>query len=144
MANIKWNSAELIARAQRGAMIGVTRGIGIVEKRAVELVLQTKKSGRKYRRRGIIHQASAPGEPFASDTGTTLAAREIVTFSRVSDRNLIARLIFRGWNAFRLEHGTRRMAPRPFARRALAETRDQVQDAVYAEIAAELRTGGRR
>jgi len=132
---ISWRSPQIIAKVQRGALRGVTIGIGIVERRAVELILNTKKTGRIYRRRGKSHQASAPGEPFANDTGQTLAARTKV----IDKAALRARLIFRGWNAVRLEHGTRKMAPRPYARRSLAETRDQVQDAVFGEILAELR-----
>ena len=115
---------------------GLAIGIGIVEARAVYLITQTKKTGRIYRRgRGRQHQASAPYEPFANDTGDTLKRRRVA----VDAAALRATLYFHSVNAARLEHGTRKMKPRPFARRALSETRQQVIDAVVGEVAKELR-----
>lgn len=132
---IDWRAPQIVEKVRKGAMRGVVIGIGIVEARAVWLITQTKKSGRIYRRRGVQHQSSAPGEPFASDTGTTLARRT----TELDAGRLRARLSFRSQNAIRMELGTRKMAPRPFGRRALAETRDQVQDAILGEIREELR-----
>lgn len=130
-----WNAPAVLAKARRGALAGVMRGIGIVEARAVQLVTQGTKTGKIYRRRGKKHQSSAPGEPFASDTGDTIKRRNIT----LDAAKIRAALHFHSVNAARLEHGTRKMRPRPFARRALAETATQVQDAVMADIIAELR-----
>jgi hypothetical protein len=136
---VDWHGADIMARVRAGALKGVGEGIGIVEKRAIELILHTAKTGRLYRRRGVVHQASAPGEPFASDTGATIEARTI----EIDAAELRGRLAFRSENASRLEHGTKKMDPRPFARRALSETRSQVSDAVAAAIVAELRGDGK-
>lgn len=131
-----WNSPAIVSAVRRGALKGVMIGIGIVEARAVYLITQTKKSGRIYRRRGVKHQSSAPGEPFANDTGETLKRRD----TTLDAAHIRATLHFRSINAARMEHGTRKMRPRPFARRAISETRNQVTDAVLGSIVAELKT----
>lgn len=131
---IKWNGATISSKIGRAAMRGVAIGISMVEQRAVSLVLGTTKSGAVYRRRGVTHQASAPGEPFASDTGSTINHRRI----EFDDGSLSARLIFDTPVAAYLEFGTRKMEPRPFARRALAETRTMVEVAIQAEIRAAM------
>jgi hypothetical protein len=131
-----WNAPAIVAKVRRGALKGVMRAIGIVETRAVQLVTQGSKTGKVYRRRGKKHQSSAPGEPFASDTGDTIKRRNIT----LNAAKIRATLHFHSVNAARLEHGTRKMRPRPFARRALSETATQVQDAVLSDIIAELRT----
>lgn len=95
-------------------------GADDVAARAQELILDPPKTGRIYDRgEGFgTHQASAPGEAPASDTGKL--ANEIGV-----DRVDLARLrvaIFSSakYSAF-LEFGTSRMEPRPFLRRALRE-----------------------
>lgn len=130
----KWNAPEIIAKVRTGVMRGIGRGILTVEREAVRLILNTPKTGRIYRRRGIDHQASAPGEPFASDTGRTLASRTTELFPA----ELRARLVFRSKIARYLEYGTRRMEPRPFARPALANSREQVAREVVEEVRKEL------
>lgn len=131
--SVKWNSAPIIAAVRRGASIGLIRGIGIVEQRAVSLLLNPPKSGRIYRRRGVEHQASAPGEAPASDSGRLVASR----LARLID-GLRARLSFGTKYAMPLEVGTPKMEARPYARRALIETRNEVGAAIGAEIRTEL------
>lgn len=133
---VDWNSPAIIDKVRRGALKGVVKGLGIVEARAVYLITQTAKTGRNYKRRGgKVHRASAPGEPFANDSGDTLRRRDI----SIDATNLSGTLHFHSINAVRLEFGTRRMLPRPFARRALSETATQVQDAIMIAIVEELR-----
>ena len=132
---VKWNGPQIAARVRKGTLAGLVIGIGIVEQRVVQLTTQMPKTGRVYRRRGVKHQSSAPYEPFASDTGNTLAGRTI----KIDAAALRATLTFRTVNAARMEFGTKKMRPRPSARRALSETADQVRDAVLGEIATELR-----
>lgn len=131
---LRWHGAELLARVRQGAMQGVVEGIGIVERRAVSLILDTTKSGRVYRRRGVEHQASAPGEPPASDTGTLVNARRI---DLIPER-LAARLVFWAKYAIYLQFGTAKMGPRPWADRALNETRDEVRATIHSNIRASL------
>lgn len=131
---MQWNDA-LAGQIEAAAMRGVTRWIGLVDQRAVDLILSGAKTGRKYRRRGITHQASAPGEPPASDTGTLVRNRE----TQLIPERLAGRLKFMAAHAIMLELGTRNMAPRPFARRALRETEAEGAGYVTSEIAAVLR-----
>jgi hypothetical protein len=87
----------------------VRRGLQ-VERRVKELVHQHG-TGRLYTRRGIVHQASAPGEPPASDTG--LYGASITQALEADVQGLVEKI---GTNDKRgpwLELGTRNMAPRP-------------------------------
>lgn len=117
---VKWNE-DLMPQLRQAAMRGVVGWIGIVEQRAVDLIMSPPKTGRVYRRRGVEHQASAGGEAPANWTGRLVNSRRIVLF----ESTLRARLLFSTDYAAFLELGTRKMEPRPFARRALAETKGQ-------------------
>jgi hypothetical protein len=65
-------------------------------------------TGRVYMRGSRRHQASAPGQPFANDTGTTANAITIRMHSP-----LHGSLELNGENWRRQEFGTVNMAPRP-------------------------------
>lgn len=130
MSKISWNQAEIMARARQGTMRGIVRWIGAVEQRAVDLILDPPKTGQIYRRRGVSHQASAPGEAPANWTGRLVNSRRIDLF----EPELRARLNFSTEYALPLEVGTAKMEPRPYARRALAETREEGAAYVRAEI----------
>lgn len=131
---VDWNGPEVIAAARRGALIGVMGAIGLVEARAIYLITQTSKSGKVYRRRSVEHQSSAAGEAPASDRGDLVKNRTI----RLDAQAMRAVLSFHAAHAIKLELGTRKMAPRPFGRRALAETATQAQDVIFGEIMAEI------
>lgn len=131
---LTWNAAAIEGRIRQGALQGVAEGIGIVEQRAVALIMNPPKTGRIYKRRGVEHQASAPGEAPASDTGTLVNARHT---DLIPDQ-LAARLTFTARHALWLERGTRKMAPRPFAGRALMETKDDVENAIARNAAMSL------
>jgi hypothetical protein len=114
---VTWNNSigpEIALAANRG----LAEWIGIVERRAVQLITDPPKSGKIYRRRGVEHQASAAGEAPANWTGRLLNSRRI----ELLPEQFRARLIFSTEYAAPLELGTRKMEPRPYARRALAET----------------------
>jgi hypothetical protein len=66
------------------------------------------KSGRTYNRRGKAHQASAPGEAPATDTGSLVSS---ITFKQVT--RLTAEVESRLDYAAYLEFGTQRMGARP-------------------------------
>lgn len=134
---MRWYGAEWEARLRQGAMHGVVEGLGIVEQRAIYLITNPPKSGRVYKRRGVEHQASAPGEAPASDTGTLVNARQ----TKFDQQNVSGRLTFTSRHAEMLERGTRKMEPRPWARRALMETRAQVTAAIQRGVARALGHG---
>ena len=76
------------------------------------------KSGTIYKRRGISHVASAPGEPPAIDTG------QLIGSVRVTRLEAMRWAV--GTNteyAAHLEYGTRKMAARPFLRPAAERAR---------------------
>lgn len=129
------HSPALIARVRGAALRGVVTAIGIVDSHAVVLITSPPKSGRIYRRRGVSHQASAPGEAPASDTGQLVNSRRI----EIDAAALRGRLIFASRKAIYLERGTRNMAARPFARRALLEKKRAIRAAINGEIKAEFR-----
>lgn len=132
--SIEWYGPEIEAKLRRGAMQGVVEGLSIVEQRAIFLITNPPKTGRVYVRRGVAHQASAPGEAPASDTGTLVNTRR----TELNEQQLSGKLIFSAGHALPLERGTRKMAPRPFGRRSLMETKDQIMEAIRRNCAAAL------
>ena len=89
----------------------------------VEATMKTSMSGAKrgivYQRGGKAHQASAPGEPPAIDTGNLVNS----VFSEKSGPGQ-ALVGASAEYAEYLEFGTRKMAARPFLRPALEKARD--------------------
>ena len=66
------------------------------------------KTGRKYQRRTVVHQASAPGQAPATDTGF------LVSSIYNEDRGYLSKAIGSRLDyAFYLEFGTRKIAARP-------------------------------
>lgn len=129
---VDWNAQAVVALIRKGAMRGVVRAITLVETEAVRLIMHTPKTGRIYRRRGVEHQASAPGEPFANDTGRLLNSRTI----EPDAQDLSASLVFRTEYAAALEYGTRTMEPRPYAMPAAMNKAEAARDAIAQEIQA--------
>lgn len=80
---------------------------------AIESVQAGGKSGRVYKRRNVVHRASAPGQSPASDTG--FLVRSII--AQVSGE-MTAQLVVKANYAVHLEYGTQKMAARPFVRPA--------------------------
>lgn len=132
---VKWNDAGLRARARVGAMRGVVAASEEVRNEAVRLILDTPKTGRFYRRRTVVHQASAPGEAPASDTGT-LVGRITTNYDRLPE--LVGVVGAHTDYAAYLEYGTKKMAARPFMRPALANKRAEIKETISRAIRAEI------
>jgi len=98
------------------------------------LIAQGPKTGRVYIRRGRRHQASAPGEPPANETGRL---RKSVGY-QVRGTHQLAVGEEAPYAAF-LEHGTRRMAPRPHLLVAANNTARSAVDALGRNVHARLR-----
>ncbi len=107
---------------------GMRGAIAIVVADAKRSVARGPKTGRIYTRRGITHQASAPGEPPATDTGVLVnsIAGDIETSER---QNGFVRAYIRASAAYAgfPELGTRRMAARPFLVPAIERNRAAIQ-----------------
>ncbi len=143
MASGNWYGDDVLRRFQAAAVLGITKGIGIVETEAVRLITDGPKTGAIYTTffftlgsgpsRITIpygsrpaHQASAPGEAPASDTGYLVNNRSI----NIDTASIRATLSFHAAYAVFLEYGTDRMEPRPFARPALMNTWNAVIGAI--------------
>lgn len=135
---VKFNDQSILATVRRAAMIGIVRGTEAVRKEAVSLILSSPKSGRVYARGGVAHQASAPGEAPASDTGR-LAGSIRTEYDR---SRLAGKVVASTEYAPHLEYGTARMEPRPYMRPALAAKRDDIERDVQEEVALALRRAG--
>lgn len=75
-------------------------------------------TGREYTRHGIAHTASAPGEPFATDTGRLRAS--ITHALEVDALGLVAKVGTDVIYGLYLELGSSRMSARPWLRPALS------------------------
>ena len=132
---LEWNGPEILALLRQAAFRGVVRGTESVKTRMIERISNPPKTGRIYRRNTVEHQASAPGESPATDTGrlvqsitTSYDPQRVVGYVNVSSSYAAA-----------LEFGTPRVASRPYARVSLAEKTKEIEADIAREIAEVLR-----
>lgn len=135
---MNWNGDALVARIRQAAMRGVVRGTEAVRATAIRSIQTGPKTGRVYRRRGVEHQASAPGEAPASDTGHLVQN----SGTRYEPDVLTGFVTFSAAYAAPLEFGTVNMEPRPFLRPALAANADAIRDGIAAEVRREFEAMG--
>jgi hypothetical protein len=109
------------------ALEGLLPAAQAVAEEARLSITSRPKSGRVYKRPSGTHQASAPGEPPANDTGKLAAS--IVARSTGREG---AEVVADGELAHTMEFGTTggKVAPRPFMVPAAQNSRDAVRDAV--------------
>lgn len=131
---VEWHGEEVIARIRAAAMRGVVIGSELVKSEAVRLILSPPKTGRIYRRKGAEHQASAPGEAPANDTGRLAGSID----AKYEPEKLTGIIGAHTDYAAYLEYGTSKMEPRPYMRPALMNKKDEVEKAVQDEVSAEL------
>lgn len=128
---IQWFGDRVLAAVKAGAVTGLQRGVEAVREEATSLVLNTPKTGRWYGK----HQASAPGEPFASDTGDLLASAS----TSVDANALTANLNYSSDHAAVMEYGSAKVAARSYARPALMNKREEIRADIAEEIGKGLR-----
>jgi HK97 gp10 family phage protein len=116
-------------------MRGVVAATEAIREEAISLILNPPKTGRIYRRRGVEHQASAPGEAPASDTG--FLASSITT--KYDASKLSGQVVVGAAYGPHLEYGTQTMEPRPFLRPAIANRRKETLRIIRDEVARELK-----
>lgn len=119
------------AAVRAAVMRGVVRATEAIREEAVSLILNTPKTGRVYRRNGVEHTASAPGEPPASDTGELVNSLKTV----YDASKLSGTVVASAPHAPHLEYGTRNMEPRPFLRPAVANRRAETARIIREELA---------
>lgn len=131
---VKWNK-DLANRVRQAAFRGTVNGVEGVKANAIERIQSGPKTGRVYRRRGVEHQASAPGEAPASDTGRLVQSAN----TEHSVNPIQSDLNFGTEYAASLEFGTERMEPRPYARVSLQEEKENIVNGIADEIRRELK-----
>jgi len=137
---VNWNSQALMARIRPAMMRGVVRWISAVDAESVRLIMSPPKTGKIYRRRSVKHQASAPGEAPANDTGRLVNSRRIDLF----EERLTGRLTYSTKYARHLHYGTEKMEPRPWLEPALQSQKEAGIDMIREEMRAVLGEGGKK
>ena len=112
---------ELVARLT----VALNESAALVQAEAQRLIADPPKTGRIYKKYNPrrTHQASAPGQAPATDLGTLINSIVIDRADLPRGRIVIAAT---AEHARHLEYGTRKMAPRPFLRRALRNSQGRI------------------
>lgn len=112
---VVWRGRNITKRVEIAAMQGLIAGALKVKGEMIRRINSPPKTGTVYTRRGIVHQASAPGEAPATDTGALVNSIDI--FPNPSLLQVVVNVS--AAYAAALEYGTVKMAPRPYARVSL-------------------------
>lgn len=113
------------AKAMEAALQQVLQaGVQRIVNEAKRSLADGKKTGRIYKRGNIEHQASAPGEAPATDTGVLVGS----IYGDVEGLKgyVEARAQYATW----LENGTRHIAPRPFMVPAIERARPWINEMI--------------
>lgn len=129
--SVKWNE-KLFNQIRLTVKESTGKGRDLVKEEALRLIFQTAKTGRIYRRGGRVHQASAPEEPFANDTGN--AVNQIRTYDYELEDMFSSLLSAEADYASYLEFGTEKMAARPVFRPAAENTLDEIASLIQSDI----------
>jgi HK97 gp10 family phage protein len=117
---------RLTTEAENEIKVRLFSSANLVEAEAKQSIQRGVKSGRIYKRRSIVHQASAPGEPPASDTGF-LVSNITKTAVEKSGTALSISVESKAPYSKFLEFGTRKMSARPFLQPALEKNRNKIK-----------------
>jgi phage gpG-like protein len=120
-----------LSEMTRGDVLGkaLLAGAYVLETRIKADLASPGRSGRIYMHGNVAHQASAPGEPPAVDTGELLNS---VQSRQEGDTAIMS--VGADYGAA-LEYKPSEMGGRPFVRPALDEHRDEIIEAVRANLA---------
>ena len=122
-------------RVRKAVEIGLTKWGLVAVAHAQRLILDGPKTGRIYVKGSVVHQASAPGEAPANETGRLLASLHF----EITPSGTVLRVLAGTDYAAYLEFGTSKMEARPFLRRAINETSEQGLKFIREEIGKALR-----
>jgi HK97 gp10 family phage protein len=132
MSQLTRQLAALAKDADKAIASVINQTITETRNEAVQGIQSGPASGRVYRRGGITHQASAPGQYPMSDTGRLAAS---VAMQPATPSNLRGQVGTNLVYGRYLEFGTSRMAPRPWLLPSFEKARVKVEDRMRAEIA---------
>jgi len=127
---VKNFNRRLWANVRESAKDAVADSTNLVYDEILHLVQDTSKNGRLYPFRGGVHQASAPGEPFANMTGNAL----LNTKTYEEEDGLLGRVTGESEYAGFLELGTSKMEPRPVFRPAINNKQKEIVKVFISEI----------
>lgn len=127
---LQWRGEELVRKVRQGTITGVFKVTETLRNTIIDSILDSGKTGKVYRRRGVLHQASAPGEAPASDTGRLVGS----ILTHYENGGLTGIVSAAAEYASYLEFGTVRMEPRPFMRPALDGAIGDMTDVITEEI----------
>ena len=114
MATVTINLAALERIAEEKAVKGIQRA-ALAGEAITKANLSRPGTGRVYPRGNAkTHQASAPGEPPAPDSGELRRMTQADTQVRREGSDVVGRVVANVDYAHALEVGTERIAPRPF------------------------------
>lgn len=125
---------EMLAKITKGIQDGLMALALMGQGHAQKSILKGPKSGAIYKRGKITHQASAPGEAPANDTGF-LAANIKAEMTEALTASIISQAPY----SVHLEYGTRHMEPRPFLRPAGEAIKEQAKGIMDAYVQAASR-----
>jgi len=127
---------SLMLEMNQNARSRARRGVNLLRNAALE-VLGQNGSGRVYHRGGRVQIASAPGQPPAPDKGNLRKNWRMATLAYLNGKGLgidiHMRITSDMFYADFLEHGTRKMAARPYRERIKTKARPQIA-ALFASI----------
>jgi HK97 gp10 family phage protein len=134
-ARLRARLADVEREMEEAMRKAIEKAVLTVHADARRSILKGPKTGRLYKRRGIEHRASAPGEPPATDTGRLVGS---VTFELEPSRPVG---FVRAATAYAkaLEFGTMKMAARPFLQPALEKNRQKISALIANAAKAVLR-----
>lgn len=141
-------SVKLNAIGRRtGQEVGraIRRGGLAIENAAVDKIISPPKTGRIYaskHRKGATHQASAPGEAPAADSGRLHQSITSVQTVNGPER-YVSETAANAPYAIALELGTSKIAPRPYMGPSFDEVRPQVEASIRAAVIRGARSGGK-
>jgi hypothetical protein len=124
MATVTINLAALERLAEEKAMKGIQRA-ALASEAITKANLSRPGTGRIYGK----HQASAPGQPPAADTGELRRKTQADTQVRREGQDLVGRLVQNVEYAHALAVGTEKMAPRPSMQLLATYHADELRDA---------------
>lgn len=122
--NLNKATVEVQKEIYKQVNIALLASAAMIHKEASKSLTNGQKSGRIYKRRTVTHQASAPGEAPASDTGTLLQSLSFYGFKDKLEAIVTSRLKY----AAMLEFGTTRIKPRPFMFPAYEKSKAWIQE----------------
>ncbi len=138
MGKVTLDLVSFERKASGAAEAGLRAALGEAEKILKGDLLNRSGTGRIHKRGGVTHQASAPGQPPAPDTGSLRANTNADPVLKQDGDDITGRVVANSEHAAWLERGTEKMAARPY----LSTLRDEHDAALQRAFTAGAKEGG--